>query len=1157
MDEFKFKQTDTNVTKYEYVKFIKSTPKNPQDFHEMENILRHRQTSIVKEMFGNCRVGLTPEETFLFSGTSPKTLQIRNAVWYVDGYRVNINTTVPIETYSTGYIVAKIKFSEILYTSDPSIAIKDPNTNKLIETSSRVKLDCVLSYAETIEDDSAYEATVGLLKITSALSLNPVIEELYPYINIKFAEAIDIVNKSVHTEDDNKTVLIKKLTTSIDEDGNPRVIIEDTDNSKSVSLFRNQSIDSAAGAFELINVQGKWYPTLWMKSDVDEYPLVYITPDNIKLDNGNGSILDITYDQIAVGNSLSNISIGSFGISYKYLNKTGFETYPYFSGGSYKFTAIGIDSVNTTASSASGDTAYNNWKSISCGNVNTKLVYQFTIPSLYKPTDGYIYVNHKIKSDNKKFKRIITARVYTSVGEIHNTILVKRYKLNGNSDSTIEPLKIFINDITVNTVINIEYTAELDAIETYETDINTYIGTLILNEASLAYPVFWYVFQENDILFSTYMDILRIGDHALYIDKDSRLKLKKLNGNNISQELVEFKNTDPTIVGDYTEPGGKQINISNLDVETFEATWGGAKPYYDIGTTTVKLPSLSKDPLNKTEVPVMPTLEYMSHIWATINNTSGNLQPFLPQNTYYVSTTWLKYGNEINTNPSVHPFYRTIDSAINAIKATATKTGTIILNSGTHYIEGQAIDGVCDISGCTITIVSVDPKNSIIVGGFSDTTASANLYINTSMKTGASTANVGFFIKPFISFTQANSKVVCGKDCQMIHSDNFAIDKLINITGTSSFEFYGSITYSKTAWELTASVITNTSYLIYIKDNVAKNKLTKVIIDGSISSNNRYHAIYIETLANNAEIKIGGNISILNRHVIATSGDTYTTANNTELSKHNSAIKIITAGEYSNIDFTSNITTQTYSHLIHINQNSSSNTHSKFSLNNNISNYCIDDAGLSSTGDSLYGPRSVGRHFIFIENSNGIVKSNIYNELHYGVMYVYGSSDVKFNGTLISKNDKFYDQPNTTQCGVVLISNNAKLFINNSTVDNNPFGDASDGTWNTARTVIVHNGKLFVNNSTVKGIIPISITHGNTDTNGYSAVLNNSKVILRVIHNNYFSIAKVDDGSDATHFHAIHSTANRMASSQLTNANALVYNTSDINYYLTNGAINE
>lgn len=1161
MADFNFKQNETNVTKYEYVKFIKSTPKNPLDFHDMENILRHRQTSIVKEMYGNCRVGNSAEETFSFVGTSPKSLQIRNGVWYIDGYRIFIDTTVPLTLYSTGYIVAKIKFEEIIYTVDPSIAMKDANTNKLIETSSRIKLVCDLSFEESVVDDPDYEATVGLLKIESVLSLNPTIIEQFVFINIKFAEAINIVNKAVHTQDDDKTVLIKKLTTSIAEDGLPRVCIEDSTNSKSISLFRNQNIDSSMGAFELISVQGRWYPTLWMKSDLDEYPLCYITPDLIKLDDGNGSSIELTYDQMSAGTSLSYFSAGTFGATYKYLNHLGFEVYPYFSNGTYKYTSVGVDTLNTTALVATGDSSYNNWYYITVGGTNSKLVYQFTVASANKPTDGYLFVNHKIKSDNKRYSRIITARIYTAVGEIQNTIGVKRYELFGNSDSTIEPLKIYIGDIKVDTTFKIEYTVTLSENEIFEQNFNTYIGILVLNETSQAYPVFWYVFNENDIIFSTYVDVLRIGDHLLYIDKDSRVKVKKLITNNYSQELAEFKNNDPSISGDYTETGGRQINISNLNVETFESTWGGAKPYFDIANSKLMLPKLSKETASSTEIPVLPTLEYMSNIWATINNTSNNLQPFLPQDVYYVSTNWSKYGGEANNSPEIKPFYRSLDSALNAIKTSSTKSGTIVLYPGQYHIEGQGTDGVYDISGCSVSIVSTNPSSAFIVGGFSDLTAYSSLFIDVAMKSGMNSKIGSFFLQPFVSFSQTASKVRIGKNCELIHTDNYALPKLINITGTSSFEFYGSINYNRSVWELTNGMITNTSYLIYIKDKVTNGALKNVIIDGTIVSNNRYHAIYVETMISGAKVYIGGNISMSNRHIIATSGTDYTTANNTESTKHAPAIHLITNGYSSIIDLKANIYTQSYSNFITIKQNqtASAGYSSFFNIKNLISNKFVYIDGFPSTGNSLYGPRSVGGHFIQIEFSKGVVESIIDTDSHYGTLFLGQNANVVFKGIINSRAGQFYNAPTGQLCGVIYTgSSSSVLYIENSTIDQNPIDESvsdlslTEGEWQNACAIVAQSARVRISNSTIKGIIPIVIDSSD------KLYLTHSRIVLRYMHPLYYSIRHITSGSNTLlNYNSIHSTANKMTEAQIVNANKVELNSNDLNYFLANGIINE
>lgn len=206
MAEFQFRSSvNLAEAKNEAVTILANAPKNPQDFNAMQDGLRYRQVMLIKELFGdNCRVGTTGSPTpFVMSSQKVRA----NGVWYLDGYRIELSNLESVETLpnvsgwqaETWYdIYVELKFETVTYLSDPSIAMKDPVTQKLIETSSRKIFDKKL---RAVLESGTYTPTSG-------------------YVGYKIGKASKITDPSlaILLEDAEETYVILRTYAEMNED---------------------------------------------------------------------------------------------------------------------------------------------------------------------------------------------------------------------------------------------------------------------------------------------------------------------------------------------------------------------------------------------------------------------------------------------------------------------------------------------------------------------------------------------------------------------------------------------------------------------------------------------------------------------------------------------------------------------------------------------------------------------------------------------------------------------------------------------------------------------------------------------------------------------------------------------------------------------------
>jgi len=96
---FQFKSTSDSPARFEFVDIIKNTPRNPQDYADLQSIIRFRLASMVSELFGNCRIS---QVTGPFTVETVETVKYFKAdgIWYIDGYRIELNDVIASNSVS-------------------------------------------------------------------------------------------------------------------------------------------------------------------------------------------------------------------------------------------------------------------------------------------------------------------------------------------------------------------------------------------------------------------------------------------------------------------------------------------------------------------------------------------------------------------------------------------------------------------------------------------------------------------------------------------------------------------------------------------------------------------------------------------------------------------------------------------------------------------------------------------------------------------------------------------------------------------------------------------------------------------------------------------------------------------------------------------------
>ena len=773
------------AAKYEYVNMLPAAPRNVKDYHDLENIIRYRTLMLVKELYGNCRVApATLAETFQIAQSGGSKYVEVTGTWYVDGYRIWTQAASSKDSASalvdgnSYQIWMGLVFNEITYNEDSSIGLQDPGTKQYVPTSTRIEFVPVIilqpkgTLTPPVLSGYNYFYHIGDAEWNAvSMAWNFADGVDFTFINTKYNVAIDTVNKAVHKEADGKTVKIKKFTTNTTNPdvASPNIYIEEISDQKITvgleSLDANSTLKTFA-AFEMIFQDNEWQPILWMRPAAGDYPVSYMTPDGFKSFDNKGNALEIDYGSIVFGNKDNQFIADTTEFFYK-LNQQ-IALWARLAAKDWRIHIGTVSPSNANVLVNDADPKYSNAASVSSGVVvsgnQRDAVYVFDLgaDSTVYPSDGIVQLNHKLMytiSDLSLGSAIISAKIDVSGDNISWTsFLTERWIFRSINNVYTTPLNFSVKTDagTVNRYVRVSY-----SISPIDQTVAEVTGKISLKTSA---PFEWGTYTVAYT--ATQVQNLVMNGHVLHVDNNGKLLIKKLANsfpsiNDLGDAIDSVVNSSPGTV--VTDPGGKEVGATDLsNVAVGIDNTKNAYTSKDVNNNPViNFPVLNTSMTAST--PTAPGVDQGLVSIADYKNImsklglSGSITPSLYPNganstaVQFVAPTW-------STTPSdLMPFTTDLQVAVNRLNAVGG--GTVFVYPGYYTPSGGVLNlvtGAPAVSGYSISIVAIEPKNTLIYGSVQVDSAgySRTAYLDIPIQATG--------VNPAIIQTEAGSTTTCG-----------------------------------------------------------------------------------------------------------------------------------------------------------------------------------------------------------------------------------------------------------------------------------------------------------------------------------------------------------------------------------------------------------
>jgi len=803
---FQFKSTSDSPARFEFVDIIKNTPRNPQDYADLQSIIRFRLASMVSELFGNCRIS---QVTGPFTVETVETVKYFKAdgIWYIDGYRIELNDVIASNSVSNtnDYCIwFGFEFADVSTDIYNGGVMHDTFTGSLIETSKRVIMDVGVAVSASSDvvpselDEYAYKYYIADAH-WDAENVTWTFDESssFKLINQKYSDALDNISRAVSKLAlDDKTVEIGRLVTD-NTTAKAKLLFEQVTNEKLMFGFTNDS-GKLLGALEIVKENDEWNPVLWMKEDTTGYPLSYMTPDGFSVFDNKGQVGRFDNKSIAFGNNTTGFSANNKEIKYTTSGKKGFHVKREVNESSQKLLDVTPDEGNIVATpddpiyeTGSSFATYNTGNPVSA---DTTAIYTFVFTEI--PNDRHFQVNHRLAlADNCLTSGFVKVDVHVKSGTDTYTFVDTQKYLLKPGDVIVDdpflialPRKFDIDKDANNATVKLTY-----SLETFTADYNIAAEVGFKHDENISYELV------ADMSVVTEVDVLRINDHVLYVDDNGKLRMKELsNLTNPAAEVALLKDSTKGYSEGIRTVGGATsviVDYNSTDIpEPIYEDENFVFPVVDKIAAATGAGLMSKEAYN-----TLLSLEGSFSSLAVANR--------YPRNTVFVSNQWrndLDYDAVTNN----FPYFSDIQSAINWIQNPVANNG-----GGSDSASGTATDS----SGAVIILypgeygsgtqeIKLVPysyslnKPIAIVAPWRGTTK-----ITATIKDGeqAATAFIDVPVEPTggvraLISGNSGSNIVFGPNATITAGINNT-NGLIAINSADTVHFYGSISHLGTA----------------------------------------------------------------------------------------------------------------------------------------------------------------------------------------------------------------------------------------------------------------------------------------------------------------------------------------------------------------------
>lgn len=567
-----------NAAKYEAVKVLPNTPRNPEDWNAMEDILRYRQVMLVRDLFGNVRIEETAGETpFIVNGLELTT----KGKWYLDGYLMDVKDVKAAFPSSAPnypmYVYLETKFELINYSAaeDSTLTVQDPVTKRRIPTSDRVKL----SYKVNIVDPGAVLSTPGLFEYTPTTGYDAgycigiatyaagswtVTPDSSTFAsgnkwrivklawNAKYSDLAYNVAHKVHTEDDGIAYYNGMTTKEYGNTTDPYISVKKSPATGAVTQI-SAGIYTAAGkqssGFESLLKSDGWQDILWIRDSNSVLPEIQVTKNGF-----------IHYEASNYGLfSAKRITISStgrtnfFDVTPSYMHFQNIKD-PDTKKVGFKVNQEAVSSTPTkvpvtSSGSTTGSTGYEKRFSLSSSSANTAT---YTINTSSDPlvSDGKLTLNHRLAistADTGYFRVFVHA-----VSSPFQATYAVSVAAAGESTA---PLDIYFPSSYTG---NLEITYSLHKTGTLEVSGLVELATTDNGGNAII------TFHDTPSTVTT-VDYLNINDHIIWIDSADKLRVrKKADGELIGKTVADMvKEKNENTIFDESTFGLKTIKTSD------------------------------------------------------------------------------------------------------------------------------------------------------------------------------------------------------------------------------------------------------------------------------------------------------------------------------------------------------------------------------------------------------------------------------------------------------------------------------------------------------------------------------------------------------------------------------------------------------------------
>jgi hypothetical protein len=752
---------------YEAINILKSSPKNPQDFYDLQQILRYRMVSLVKELFGNCRTSpLTGIEYVTKEGD--KFFKVTGS-WYLDGYKVEVKDLYSAEHTEflpnhEGYLGLRFKEDTILKT-----ALVDEITKKPIYTSTRISFDPILVVCDGYPSDD-YEGYV-FYKIFDATYADNVFtfEDAagISYVNVKYNEALEIINNAVHAEEiDGKDVVeIKKLTTNKDVT-KACIELEEVDETKSRISFKSETGD-VFGGIEIVKLQGQWQPIMWMQPSMYGMPVSYMTPDGFSIVDENGSVSKYSNKEIRMGGRFGGLYADTQEFDFRPRGVPGLK-----SKAAYVSNNEVIKTLTGAPANVSTYVRFPGYEASSLIDNTHNAVYSFgPIHMDDLPIDFVLSYNHSIAVNaNAGEDSIITAVVEQSPDNSSwNFSHRQTWLSNGPLLQEKNPFLAKVVPADDNLFIRITY-----SITPVRSDKTV--------SAAIAFA------QGKNLSWNTYTSAFGYfeGEHALinghliWVDTNGYVRVKKVTSD-IGSDINNMHENEAG--SSITDPGGMIIGSDNT-LESVEMkpdiTGTYNKPTYVSSTKDLYFPVVNETMDNAERIGLV-SVQTLKNLVKTSSNEPLTATPAWAKNYCYV-------GKDFLSTPAQGNIYKSsVADAVTWLLGTYGG-GTVIVLPG-HYVEEDNINLTASASytnGSSIAIVAFDTLNTSLIGKLTDGGKPVNAFIDIPIRSLDSSA---------VEISHAGSNITFGTKAK-INSNNSAPAVVIS---------KGRVEFNSTIWHIVPS----------------------------------------------------------------------------------------------------------------------------------------------------------------------------------------------------------------------------------------------------------------------------------------------------------------------------------------------------------------